>query len=874
MSASPIDKKRRWMESSDGSSLSNDTSTISRPPLKKRFTANGKISISTPSQTTSDQPSSSSSTTLISPQARDEQIIAEHEQLPKDVLVRRMRSTKDEVNTLETQIEQLNDQCKDLEVYRSVIRIQWNMLQNDILIFSRALVDVNNNAVQDIPSDELDNDRLGQELHKSRTSIRDIGMRLLDFIRLWMKRSDQLDIQNGQSQVHQWVREEIQQLRTSYDKSRSLSKEMEQRYQHLFERSNNALNEIRTKEEQLDQAEEGLYEYTEKLAQAEKRYDRIESKSVAALVANGFITGKQESATQNDESPVNNIPPTPITAAAATTTTTTTTTTQLGETVETETGAQNETRKIQEQQLIVDTRVKELEDLRRERQSLLDDMDRLQNEFGLLSAEKLMTTEYYKTLELSVEHYRSRELYLTEMKSQLIDELREIKLERKKFEDDIDSEKKAQRVAMDNETERLETALARIKKQRDDYQLRVNDYMNKKEREKQDHDQTMKDIDNEADHISRLETQLSSLRTLIKSCEQGNAENPLNETVKAFGKLYTRLNNAKATVRYLEQKLNPDPTRATNENDLNPGDVELLRQRLAFWIEGSGQASVTDMYKTIKTLMAKVDEQAPKAEKLQLLVDFFQKNESQLMTQIDRAGAIFTQLEEQSSKAVFDLSHLNEQKNKLEAEKFKFGHTFANLKMHKDTNMEMVIESRRTSEQQVQSIRDLEGEVKDLETEIHDKESKCRHLVESLEDRRTDVEDLQHQCNELRIQLEHSDHFLHELQGMVKDKTRVLDEEKQLRKKVEDDYSKMQRKWNLTAQGESPEEEQLAEECEELRMLLKCGACHNHIRTRILARCMHTFCKQCIDTRLETRQRRCPTCSEPFGVSDVRQFFL
>ena len=38
------------------------------------------------------------------------------------------------------------------------------------------------------------------------------------------------------------------------------------------------------------------------------------------------------------------------------------------------------------------------------------------------------------------------------------------------------------------------------------------------------------------------------------------------------------------------------------------------------------------------------------------------------MTQIDRAGAIFTQLEEQSSKSVFDLSHLNEQKNKLEAE--------------------------------------------------------------------------------------------------------------------------------------------------------------------------------------------------------------
>ena len=155
-----------------------------------------------------------------------------------------------------------------------------------------------------------------------------------------------------------------------------------------------------------------------------------------------------------------------------------------------------------EQQLIVDARTKELEDLKGERQSLLDDMDRLQNEFSMLSSEKLMATEYYKTLELSLEHYRSREHYLAEMKSQLLEELHQVGHDRKTFDDDMDAEKKLQRQTMDSETKSLEVALKRIKKQRDEFQSVVNDYMDRKEREKQKHDQVIKDIDYEA--VSQL----------------------------------------------------------------------------------------------------------------------------------------------------------------------------------------------------------------------------------------------------------------------------------------------------------------------------------------------------------------------------------
>lgn len=53
---------------------------------------------------------------------------------------------------------------------------------------------------------------------------------------------------------------------------------------------------------------------------------------------------------------------------------------------------------------------------------------------------------------------------------------------------------------------------------------------------------------------------------------------------------------------------------------------------------------------------------------------------------------------------------------------------------------------------------------------------------------------------------------------MVKDKTRVLDEEKQLRKRVDEEFEKMQRKWNAISQSDSGVQDQLAEECENLRV--------------------------------------------------------
>jgi E3 ubiquitin-protein ligase BRE1 len=58
------------------------------------------------------------------------------------------------------------------------------------------------------------------------------------------------------------------------------------------------------------------------------------------------------------------------------------------------------------------------------------------------------------------------------------------------------------------------------------------------------------------------------------------------------------------------------------------------------------------------------------------------------------------------------------------------------------------------------------------------------------------------------------------------------------------------------------------------KRMAQCSVCNFKVKDHVITRCMHVFCKDCIDMRLETRQRKCPQCGGMFGPGDVKTIYL
>ena len=55
--------------------------------------------------------------------------------------------------------------------------------------------------------------------------------------------------------------------------------------------------------------------------------------------------------------------------------------------------------------------------------------------------------------------------------------------------------------------------------------------------------------------------------------------------------------------------------------------------------------------------------------------------------------------------------------------------------------------------------------------------------------------------------------------------------------------------------------------------MVECKVCRTRHKSVILTRCFHLFCRECIDTAMATRQRRCPTCGVSISKADIHDIF-
>ncbi|KAM4752665.1 LOW QUALITY PROTEIN: E3 ubiquitin-protein ligase BRE1A-like [Cyanocitta cristata] len=55
---------------------------------------------------------------------------------------------------------------------------------------------------------------------------------------------------------------------------------------------------------------------------------------------------------------------------------------------------------------------------------------------------------------------------------------------------------------------------------------------------------------------------------------------------------------------------------------------------------------------------------------------------------------------------------------------------------------------------------------------------------------------------------------------------------------------------------------------------LTCPCCNMRKKDAVLTKCFHVFCFECVKTRYDTRQRKCPKCNAAFGANDFHRIYI
>ncbi|KAJ2917788.1 hypothetical protein MD484_g2643, partial [Candolleomyces efflorescens] len=301
-----------------------------------------------------------------------------------------------------------------------------------------------------------------------------------------------------------------------------------------------------------------------------------------------------------------------------------------------------------------------------------------------------------------------------------------------------------------------------------------------------------------------------------------------------------------------------------------------------------GESCSTALPVDVAKLMEQVRAQGEELEKLRLLVATYERSESEIYKELSSLSTAWEGLEKQVKSKAFELYHIEEKLLRTFNEKAKSENKYFALIREREAvdgerkNLQRVNEKQqKLLEHATEQIIKLKSRVASLDKEITDERRLRKQNLESLDQGLRERHGLEAQLNEAKSKWAHVS--FHDTFEFDKDRTSHQRDAKNMRQNEE---AWLKQKRALEEQIQRLRQEAATKavhdhssskddsEYQLLRSLLLCSTCESNFRAVIITKCMHTFCKPCVDARIATRQRKCPACAVPFAQSDVSTLFL
>lgn len=173
-------------------------------------------------------------------------------------------------------------------------------------------------------------------------------------------------------------------------------------------------------------------------------------------------------------------------------------------------------------------------------------------------------------------------------------------------------------------------------------------------------------------------------------------------------------------------------------------------------------------------------------------------------------------------------------------------------------------------------IRKLEEKERLLLHQLNLNEKELASRQQAMELHKRKAIEMSQSSQDLKLQLEKLTSQLAEAQAAVATKTAAMEEESFKMRRSQEEISGLRKRLERLKKVEqaTTADEVLLEEIRELKSQLICPSCKVQRKDAVLTKCFHVFCMECLKTRYETRQRKCPKCNAAFGANDFKRIYI
>ncbi|XP_050678504.1 E3 ubiquitin-protein ligase Bre1 isoform X16 [Leptidea sinapis] len=253
------------------------------------------------------------------------------------------------------------------------------------------------------------------------------------------------------------------------------------------------------------------------------------------------------------------------------------------------------------------------------------------------------------------------------------------------------------------------------------------------------------------------------------------------------------------------------------------------------------------------------------------------QEEEALLNEMEVTGQAFEDMQEQNSRLIQQLREKDDANFKLMSERIKANSLHKLLREEKQLLQEQVV----TRDQQIESMglvaRRLEEKERLLQSTLSAVEKELLLRQQAMEMHKRKAIESAQSAADLKLHLEKYHAQMKEAQQVVAEKTSALEAEAYKTKRLHEELAILRRKaerMKKMEQAGSSMDEVLLEEIREYKETLTCPSCKVKRKDAVLTKCFHVFCWDCLRTRYETRQRKCPKCNAAFGANDYHRLYL